>query len=132
VRAGGRTPVAGLVHALTLLAILLWAAPLAVLVPMPVLAAILMMVAWNMGDWAEIPDMFRTSSLTDAGVWAVTLALTIFADLTQAVPVGMALAALLFIRRVSTTTDLAQVTDEVVARTRPDLRQDTDIPPFVT
>ncbi len=129
VRAGARTPVAGIVHALTLLAIVLWAAPLAALIPMPVLAAILVMVAWNMGDWAEIPDVFRTG-LTDAGVWAVTLALTIFADLTQAVPVGMALAALLFIRRVATTADVAQVTDEIVARTRPDVLQDKEIPPF--
>ena len=106
VRAGAKTPVAGLVHALVLLAIVVWAAPLAALVPMPVLAAILLMVAWNMGDWAEIPDIFRTG-LTDASVWAVTLALTIFADLTQAVEVGMALAALLFIRRVASTTDIA-------------------------
>ena len=60
VRSGAQTPVAGIVHALTLLAIVLWAAPLAALVPMPVLAAILVMVAWNMGDWAEIPDIFRT------------------------------------------------------------------------
>jgi sulfate permease, SulP family len=130
VRSGAKTPIAGIVHALVLLAILLWAAPLAALVPMPVLAAILVMVAWNMGDWAEIPDIFRTG-LTDASVWAVTLALTIFADLTQAVEVGMALAALLFIRRVASTTDIAQVTDEFVARTRPDMLQDKDIPPFV-
>ena len=129
IRAGARTPVAGIVHALTLLAIVLWAAPLAALIPMPVLAAILVMVAWNMGDWAEIPDIFRTG-LTDASVWAVTLALTIFADLTQAVEVGMALAALLFIRRVATTTDVAQVTDEYVARERADLLQDKEIPPF--
>jgi SulP family sulfate permease len=130
VRAGAKTPVAGLVHALVLLAIVLWAAPLAALVPMPVLAAILLMVAWNMGDWAEIPDIFRTG-LTDASVWAVTLALTIFADLTQAVEVGMALAALLFIRRVTSTTDIAQVTDELVVRRRPDMLQDKEIPPFV-
>ena len=130
VRAGAKTPVAGLVHALVLLAIVVWAAPLAALVPMPVLAAILLMVAWNMGDWAEIPDIFRTG-LTDASVWAVTLALTIFADLTQAVEVGMALAALLFIRRVTSTTDIAQVTDELVVRRRPDMLQDKEIPPFV-
>jgi SulP family sulfate permease len=130
IRSGARTPVAGIVHAMTLLAIVLWAAPLAALVPMPVLAAILVLVAWNMGDWAEIPDVFRTGP-TDAGVWAVTLALTVFADLTQAVEVGMALAALLFIRRVATTTDVAQVTDESVARTRPDMWQDQEIPPFV-
>jgi SulP family sulfate permease len=130
VRSGARTPVAGIVHALTLLAIVLWAAPLAGLVPMPVLAAILVMVAWNMGDWAEIPDIFRTG-LTDASVWAVTFALTVFADLTQAVEVGMALAALLFIRRVATTTEVAEVTDEYVARVQPDELQDKDIPPFV-
>ncbi|MEO5821855.1 MAG: SulP family inorganic anion transporter, partial [Vicinamibacteraceae bacterium] len=84
IRSGAKTPVAGIVHALTLLAIVLWAAPLAALIPMPVLAAILVMVAWNMGDWAEIPDIFRTG-LTDASVWAVTFTLTVFADLTQAV-----------------------------------------------
>jgi SulP family sulfate permease len=130
IRAGAKTPVAGLVHAMTLLALVLWAAPFAALIPMPVLAAILVMVAWHMGDWAEIPDVFR-AGLTDAGVWAVTLALTIFADLTQAVEVGMALAALLFIRRVATTTDVAQVTDELVTRTRPDPPPARPIPPFV-
>jgi sulfate permease, SulP family len=130
VRSGAKTPIAGIVHALVLLAIVLWAAPLAALVPMPVLAAILLMVAWNLGDWAEIPDIFH-AGFTDATVWAVTLTLTIFADLTQAVEVGMALAALVFIRRVSTTTDIAQVTDELVARTRPDKLQDKEIPPFV-
>jgi sulfate permease, SulP family len=130
VRSGARTPVAGIIHALTLLAIVLWAAPFAALVPMPVLAAILVMVAWNMGDWAEIPDIFRVG-LTDASIWAVTFALTVFADLTQAVEVGMALAALLFIRRVATTTEVAEVTDEYVARVRPDELQDKEIPPFV-
>ncbi len=130
IRSGAKTPVAGLIHALTLLVVLLVAAPLAGYIPMPVLAAILLVVAWNMGDWEEIPDIFRTS-LTDAAVWLVTLLLTVFADLTQAVEVGMALAALLFIRRVTTTTDVAQVTDEFIARTRPDMLQDKEIPPYV-
>jgi sulfate permease, SulP family len=130
VRSGARTPVAGIIHALTLLCVLLFAAPLAGYIPMPVLATILMMVAWNIGDWKEIPDVFRMS-LTDTSVWLVTLLLTVFADLTQAVEVGMALAALLFIRRVATTTDVAQVTDEFVARTRPDMLQDKEIPPYV-
>ena len=130
IRAGARSPVAGIVHALTLLAIVLFAAPLAALVPMPVLAAIVVMVAWNMGEWAEIADVFRTG-LTDASVWAVTFALTVFADLTQAVEVGLALAALLFIRRASTTIDVAQVTDELAARTRPEGLKDREIPPFV-
>jgi SulP family sulfate permease len=130
VRAGARTPVAGIVHAAVLLGILLGAAPLAALVPMPVLAAIVLMVAWRMGDWSEIPDVFR-GGLTDAGVWAATFALTIFADLTQAVEVGMALAALLFIRRVVTTVDVAEVADERTLQTRTDAVATPAIPPFV-
>ncbi len=129
VRSGARTPVAGITHAVTLLLVILFAAPLAGYIPMPVLAAILVIVAWNMGDWAELPDVFRMSR-TDISVWLVTFLLTVFADLTQAVEVGMALAALLFIRRVSTTTDVAQVTDEFVARTRADMLQDKEIPPY--
>jgi SulP family sulfate permease len=130
VRSGAKTPVAGIIHALTLLVVILVAAPLAGAIPMPALAAILMIVAWNMGDWEEIPDILRASR-TDAAVWLVTILLTVFADLTQAVEVGMALAALLFIRRVTTTTDVAQVTDEFVARTRPDMLQDKEIPPYL-
>jgi SulP family sulfate permease len=130
IRSGARTPVAGIVHALTLLMVVLFAAPLAGYIPMPVLAALLMMVAWNMGDWGEIPDVFRMSR-TDISVWLVTLLLTVFADLTQAVEVGMALAALLFIHRVARTTDVAQVTDEFIARTRADMLQDKPIPPYV-
>jgi sulfate permease, SulP family len=111
IRAGARTPVAGMVHALTLLLILLVAAPLAGSIPLAVLAAILMVVAWNMGDWQEIPDLLRLTK-TDVAVWMVTFALTVFADLTVAVEVGMLLAALLFIRRVSDTTTVSAVTDE--------------------
>ena len=115
VRSGGTTPIAGVVHALALLAIVLFAAPMVGQVPMPVLAAILMVVAWNMGDWKELPSVFRMS-LTDASIWLVTFALTVFADLTQAVEVGMALAALLFIRTVASTTSVAQITEDVERR----------------
>jgi sulfate permease, SulP family len=115
VRSGGTTPIAGIVHALTLLAIVLAAAPMVGQVPMPVLAAILMVVAWNMGDWKELPSVFRMSR-TDASIWLVTFVLTVFADLTQAVEVGMALAALLFIRTVASTTSVAQVTEDLVRR----------------
>src|SRR5207244_1744676 len=94
IRSGARTPVAGLVHALTLLVVLLLAAPLVSTVPLAVLAAILFVVAWNMGDWAEIPELLRLTK-TDVAVWLVTFALTVFADLTIAVEVGMILAALL-------------------------------------
>ena len=109
VRSGARTPVAGLIHALTLLAILLFAAPLAAWVPIPVLAAILMVVAWNMGEWREIPAILKLSK-ADISVWLITFALTVFADLTVAVETGMILAGLMFIRKIARTTTLTEVT----------------------
>ena len=113
IRSGAKTPVAGIVHALTLLTILLVAAPLASAIPMAVLAAILMVVSYNMGEWSEIPDLLRLPK-ADIAVWLATFALTVFADLTVAVEVGMILAALLFIRRVAETTTIAPVTDEYI------------------
>ncbi len=113
IRSGARTPVAGIVHALTLLLILLFAAPLARHIPLAVLAGILLVVAYNMGEWSEIPELFRLTT-TDVAVWLVTFTLTVFADLTVAVGVGMLLAALLFIRRVADTTTVSAVTDEYV------------------
>jgi SulP family sulfate permease len=111
IRSGARTPVAGMIHALTLLLILLVAAPLAGHIPLAVLAAILMVVAWNMGEWAEIPELLRLTK-TDISVWLITFALTVFADLTVAVEVGMVVAALLFIRRVADTTTVAEITEQ--------------------
>src|SRR5690606_23641740 len=95
IRAGAETPVAGIIHALTLLAVLVFAAPLASHIPLPVLAAILFVVAWNMGEWAEIPEIVK-HAYADIAVWLTTFALTVFADLTVAVEVGMVLAALMF------------------------------------
>lgn len=131
IRSGARTPVAGMLHALTLLVILVAAAPLASFIPMAVLAAILVVVAYNMGEWHEVPRLLRLSK-TDISVWIVTFALTVFADLTLAVEVGMILAALLFIRRVSTTTTVSRVTDEYIETGRVHVLQDKLIPPFVT
>jgi SulP family sulfate permease len=111
IRSGARTPVAGIVHALTLIGVLLVAAPLAAAIPLAVLSAILFVVAWNMGEWREIPELLRLTR-TDIAVWFVTFMLTVFADLTVAVEVGMVLAALLFIRRVADTTTVAAVTDD--------------------
>ena len=128
VRSGARTPIAGIVHAITLLAIVLAAAPMAGYIPMPVLAAILLMVAWNMGDWTELPSVFRMSR-TDTTVWGVTFILTVFADLTEAVEVGMAIAALLFIRRVATTTTVAHVTMDLMQQA--DVMEGKEIPPYV-
>ena len=111
VRSGAKTPVSGVVHALTLLLMLLVAAPLAKAVPLAVLAAILMVVSYNMGEWHEIGELLRLPK-ADIAVWFATFALTVFSDLTIAVGVGMVLAALLFILRVSETTTVAEVTDE--------------------
>ena len=129
IRSGAQTPVAGIIHALTLAGILLAAAPLAQYVPLPVLAAILLVVAYNMGDWGEIPELLRLTR-TDILVWLVTFALTVFADLTQAVGVGMVCAALLFIKRVADTTTVSVVTDDYQQDAHMNLQNHT-IPAYV-
>jgi sulfate permease, SulP family len=131
IRAGAKTPVAGMIHALTLLAILLFASKLVSFVPMAVLAGILMVVSYNMGEWLEIPSLLKLTK-TDVSVWLVTFALTVFADLTVAVEAGMILAALLFISRVAATTTVSQVTDDYVEDGRVHILQDKDIPYYAT
>ena len=130
VRSGARTPVAGVIHAITLLLILLFAAPLARFIPLAVLAGILIVVAYNMGEWREIPQLLRLTK-TDVTVWVVTFELTVFSDLTIAVSVGMALAALLFIRRVVDTTTVSPVTDDYVREGHPHSLQNKTIPRYV-
>jgi SulP family sulfate permease len=130
IRSGAKTPMAGMIHAVTLLVVLLAGAELAGLVPMAVLAAILFVVAWNMGEWHEIPGLLRQSK-ADVGVWAATFLLTVLADLTVAVEVGMVLAALLFIRRVAHTTTVSRVTDDYVDAGKVHVLQDKPIPPYV-
>jgi len=131
VRSGARTPVAGMIHALILLVILLAAAPLAAMVPMAVLAGILMVVAFNMGEWHDIPALWK-QRWADPLIWLATFSLTILADLTVAVEVGMILAALLFISRVASTTTVTQVTRDYVERGRAHILQDKAIPDYVT
>lgn len=131
IRAGAQSPVAGIIHALTLLCVLLFAAPLASYIPMAALAGILMVVAYNMGEWREIPQLLKLTK-TDISVWLVTFALTVFADLTVAVEAGMILAALLFITRVSDTTSVSRVTDEYIEDGRVHILQDKDIPYYAT
>lgn len=130
IRLGAQTPVAGVIHALTLVVILLFAAPLARHIPLAVLAAILLVVAYNMGDWAEIPELLRLTK-TDVTVWLVTFALTVFADLTQAVGIGMVCAALLFIHRVAETTTVSPVTEEYVREGHVHSLQNKTIPRYV-
>ncbi|HKF04299.1 MAG TPA: SulP family inorganic anion transporter [Candidatus Sulfotelmatobacter sp.] len=131
IRSGAQSPVAGMIHALTLLCILLFAAPLVSYVPMAALAGILMIVAYNMGEWREIPQLLKLTK-TDISIWLVTFALTVFADLTVAVEAGMILAALLFISRVASTTTVSQVTEDYVEDGRVHILQDKDIPYYAT
>jgi sulfate permease, SulP family len=126
-----RTPVSGMVHALTLLAILLVVAPLAKFVPLATLAAVLFVVAYNMSEWREVRGIFRTE-LPDIAVWLVTFTLTVMADLTVAVEVGMALAALLYIYRVSETTTVSTVTPEYIREGQSHTLQGKDVPSFVS
>jgi len=90
-----------------------------------------MVVAYNMGEWTEIPGLLKLTK-TDISVWLVTLALTVFADLTVAVQAGMILAALLFISRVAATTTVSQVTDDYIEDGRVHILQDKDIPYYAT
>ena len=131
IRSGAKTPVAGMVHALTLLAILLCAAPLAQYIPLAVLSAILMVVAYNMGEWKEIPKLLKLSWAT-ISVWFITFALTVFADLTVAVEFGIILAALMFIRKVAQTTTISRVTKEYIEDGRLHILQDKHFPEYVT
>jgi len=127
IRTGAKTPVAGMIHAATLLAIVLFASKLAGFVPMPILAGILMMTAYGMGEWKQVPELLRLTR-AEIAVWLVTFALTVFADLTIAVEAGMILAALLFIRSVAATTTVSRVTDDYVRDGYVHTLQGKDIP----
>jgi SulP family sulfate permease len=130
IRAGASSPIAGITHALTLLCIVLFAAPLAKFIPLAVLASILMVVSYNMGEWHEIPELLKLSKL-EIGIWFSTLLLTVFADLTVAVEAGMILSALLYIRNVTTTTTVERVTPEYLQEGTNHILQDKDIPDYV-
>jgi SulP family sulfate permease len=131
IRSGARSPVAGMVHALTLLAILMFATPVAKFIPLAVLAAILLVVSYNMGEWAEIPELLKLSRL-EVACWSATFVLTVFADLTVAVEAGMILAALVFIRKVTATTTISRVTPKYLEESKLHVLQDKEIPPYAT
>ncbi len=131
IRSGARTPVSGIIHALTLLAIILFAAPLAKFIPLGTLAAVLFVVSYNMGEWREIPMILKQEP-KDITVWIITFALTVLADLTVAVEVGMTLAALLYIYQVSKTTVVAPLTIEAIDKARAHRVQDHAIPHYVS
>ncbi len=106
VRNGGRTPIAGIVHCITLTIILLALMPLAALIPMTTLAAVLLIVAANMADWTSFFRLCRTAPKSDIIVLVTTFLLTVFFDLVVAIEVGVVLAALLFMKRMAETADV--------------------------
>lgn len=131
IRAGARSPISGMIHAATLLLVLLLAAPLASYIPLATLAGVLFVVSYNMGEWHEIGSIFHLD-FTAISVWLVTFALTVFADLTIAVGVGLGLAALLYIRRVADTTTVGAVDEDYIRDGLPHVLQGRLIPPHVT
>ncbi|SEP20250.1 SulP family inorganic anion transporter [Mucilaginibacter sp. OK283] len=107
VKNGGRTPVAGIVHALTLLIIMLFVGKWAALIPMPTLAGILVVVAWNMSELESFKSVLKGSK-SDAVVLVTTFALTVLVDLTVAIEIGMILAAFLFMRKMMQASSVQQ------------------------
>ena len=112
IRNGGTSPLAGMVHAATLVLIVLCLAPLAVNVPLAALAAILFVVAWNMSEAKHFVRMARRAPRADVVILLVTFALTVFADLVVAVNIGVILATLHFLRRMATSVEVRQATEQ--------------------
>ena len=106
IKNGGRTPVAGMVHSVVLLLVLIFLMPYAALIPMPAIAAILFMVAYNMSEWREFIDVVKTSPKSDAAVLLITFFLTVVFDLVLAIGVGLVLASLLFMKRMADVSDI--------------------------
>lgn len=106
VKNGGRTPVAGMVHAVTLLLVLVVLMPYAALIPMPAIAAILFMVAYHMSEWRVFADLIKISPKSDIIVLVLTFALTVIFDLVVAIEAGILMAAVLFMKRMADVADV--------------------------
>ena len=109
IRNGATSPLAGIMHAITLIAVLLFLAPLASDIPLAVLAAILFVVAWNMSEVKHFAHLLKTAPIADRLILLITFVLTVFADLVVAVNVGMILAILHFLRRMSDAVETLPV-----------------------
>lgn len=106
IKNGGRSPVAGMVHALMLLLVLVFLMPYAAMIPMPAIAAILFMVAYNMSEWREFIELVKTAPKSDTAVLLLTFFLTVVFDLVLAIGVGLVLASLLFMKRMADVSDI--------------------------
>ena len=107
IKNGGRTPIAGMVHSVTLLIVVVFLMPYAKLIPMPCIAAILFQVAYNMSGWRRFVKLVKSSPKSDIVVLLITFALTVIFDLVVAIEVGVLLAAVLFMKRMSEVTQVA-------------------------
>lgn len=130
VRSGGRTPIAGIVHALTLLIIVFVAAPVAGFIPLATLSGVLLVVAWRMGEWHNFVAM-RRGPRADFWVLLVTFALTVTFDLTIAVGFGLLMAVALFVRQMEEITHIRLVTPESDLESGVDSVRDKAVPPGV-
>ncbi|MFP4259706.1 MAG: SulP family inorganic anion transporter [Opitutales bacterium] len=127
VNSGGKTPLAGIIHALTLLGIVLLAAKWAIYIPMAAMSAVLIVVALRMGEWHELARLHKMPT-SDALVLLTTFGLTVVFDLVIAVEVGMVLAAILYIKRVSETTEVSRVTENDMLERPEQIAQGKTIP----
>jgi SulP family sulfate permease len=127
IKNGGRTPVAGIVHTLTLLLIMLFFGRYALLIPMPTLAAVLMIVAYNMSGWRLFKGIIK-SSKSEAIVLLITFHLTFIIGLTVAIYAGMMLAAFLFMRRMATIAHLDVITEDVSGSNDPNAISKRNVP----
>lgn len=109
---GSRTPVAGIIHAVVLLLIFLFLMPLARYIPMACLAGVLVIVSYNMSEWRTFRALMKNPA-ADVAVLVITFLLTVILDLTVAIEVGLVIACLLFMKRVTETTDISVFTDEI-------------------
>lgn len=116
---GGRTPVAGIIHAIVLLMILLFMMPLAQYIPMACLAGVLVIVSYNMSEWRTFKALLK-SPKSDVAVLLTTFFLTVIFDLTIAIEIGLVIACLLFMRRVAQTTEISVITDEIESSSESD------------
>ena len=114
VKNGGRTPVAGMIHAVTLVLILVFLMPYASLIPMSCLAAILIVVGYNMSGWRSVVNIIKTAPKSDIAVLLITLFLTVLFDLVMAIKFGMILAAFLFLKRMSDISNMRQWVDKSI------------------
>src|SRR5699024_9914484 len=106
IKNGGRTPIAGMVHAIVLFLVLVALMPYAALIPMPTIAAILFVVAYNLSEWSAFSDLLKSSPNSDILVLVISFVLTVVFDLVVAIEAGVIMAAILFMKRMADVADV--------------------------